>query len=139
MPLYPMIDDRPTESSKDNDAPLWNTYNNRSAWKLYLGKLFEKGDTPYYAAPARATDLTNLPPTITYVGDLDPFLSETVTYAENLGKAGVPAEYRVYKGCFHGFDVLYPDAKVSKEALDWFHSSVAKAADTYFKPQGKSS
>ena len=36
MPLYPMLDDRETASSRDNHAPVWNTRTNRFAWKYYL-------------------------------------------------------------------------------------------------------
>ena len=61
MPLYPMIDDRYTETSRDNHAPVWNTKKNDKAWKMYLrGISSEK--TPIYAAPARQIDYSNLPP-----------------------------------------------------------------------------
>lgn len=47
MPLYPMLDDRMlTESSKENDAPVWNTKSNENGWKLYLGELY---GTHYFA------------------------------------------------------------------------------------------
>ena len=39
MPLYPMIDDRDTASSRDNHAPVWNTRRNHRAWKAYLGDI----------------------------------------------------------------------------------------------------
>ena len=56
MPLYPMLDDREiTKSSKNNDAPVWNTESNRAGWELYL-KGIPKDEVPGYAAPARATD-----------------------------------------------------------------------------------
>ena len=135
MPLYPMIDDRPTESSEKNNAPIWNAYNNRVAWKVYLGDLFKSGDIPYYAAPARAADYSNLPPALSFVGGIDPFRDEIVTYCDNLNKAGIPAQCRVYEGCYHGFDVLYPDAAISKRALEEFYAAFKQAVRTYFKPQ----
>lgn len=36
MPLYPVLDDRDTESSRDNHRKVWNTWKNHLAWKLYL-------------------------------------------------------------------------------------------------------
>jgi acetyl esterase/lipase len=36
MPLYPMLDDRDTDSSRDNHAHNWNTKRNHKAWKRYL-------------------------------------------------------------------------------------------------------
>lgn len=56
MPLYPMLDDRPTKTSKNNDAPVWNTKSNIAAWKLYLGDDYGTDRVSKYAAPARETD-----------------------------------------------------------------------------------
>ena len=36
MPLYPMLDDRDTETSRDNHGRGWNTRRNHLAWRLYL-------------------------------------------------------------------------------------------------------
>ena len=36
MPLYPMLDDRDTETSRDNHGKVWNTRKNHFAWKMYL-------------------------------------------------------------------------------------------------------
>lgn len=138
MPIYPMIDDRMTSNSaRDNDAPGWNSYNNREAWKLYLGDLFETDAVPYYAAPARTTDYTGLPPACSYVGDLDPFLDETISYFQNLKRAGVPAEYKIYKGCYHGFDITCPNATISQKATNEFIESFRHAVDTYHREQPK--
>lgn len=49
MPLYPMLDDRETASSRDNHAPVWNTRTNRFAWKYYLRGL--GGVTPRATPP----------------------------------------------------------------------------------------
>ena len=131
LPVYPMIDDRLTESSRDSNAPLWNARNNRAAWKLYLGDLYGADNVPNYAAPSRTEDYSGLPPAITYIGDLDMFCSETVEYFDRLRQAGVPAECRVYKGCYHGFDVVHPEADISREALDTFFSSYRQAVEKY--------
>jgi acetyl esterase/lipase len=135
MPLYPMIDDRmETASSIDNDAPVWNSVANEVAWRIYLGELYGK-DVPPYAAAARATDYRGLPPTCTFVGDLDPFRDETLEYVRQLRQAGVPVACELYQGAYHGFDVLVPKAGISRKAtafyLDWFKSAVNK----YHAPQ----
>ena len=113
MPLYPMIDDRPTETNVDNDAPVWDSAANRAAWSLYLEGLTV---IPPYAAPARATDLTGLPPAISVVGDIEPFYAETKDYFARLEEAGVPAKLRVFPGCYHAFDMMAPYSKRAKEA-----------------------
>jgi acetyl esterase/lipase len=116
MPLYPMIDDRPTKSNIGNTAPVWNSKSNILAWKLYLGDLHGKPDVPCYAAPARAKDFSRLPKTFTFVGDIEPFYAETADYAESLRKCGTLVEFKVFKGCFHAFDMVCPKASVSREA-----------------------
>ena len=120
MPLYPMIDDRMiTESSQNNDAPIWNTKSNEIAWELYLGDDYKTDRVSKYASPARETDYTNLPPTLTYVGTIEPFTDETIEYVENLKKAGVEVQFRTFEGCFHGFDLLFysTPAKQAKQFL----------------------
>lgn len=136
MPLYPMIDDRMnSESMKNNNAPVWDYKSSCVGWKLYLGDLFQTNKVPVYAAAARETNFDNLPPTITFVGDIEPFRDETILYVENLKKAGVPVDFKLFKGCFHAFEVMCPKAAVSKEALDFFEESFHHAINTYFAKQ----
>ncbi|WP_282434010.1 alpha/beta hydrolase fold domain-containing protein [Desulfosporosinus lacus] len=96
------------------DGRVWNKRSCQKAWKMYLGS--NKGDVSPYAAPARAADLSGLPPTYTCVGDLDPFRDETMDYAARLRQAGVPTEFHLYPGCFHGFDEIVPTAEISQRA-----------------------
>jgi acetyl esterase/lipase len=135
LPLYPMIDHRMvTESSRDNDAPLWGSKHNRIAWDLYLAGLSGE-DVSAYASPALETDLAALPPTTTFVGDLDPFRDETEVYVEGLRAAGVPVEFRRYPRCYHGFDAVRPGAKVSREANGFLCDRFAHAVDHDFAKQ----
>ena len=134
MPLYPMLDDRDTESSRDNHAPIWNTKRNHAAWKLYLKGLTEV--TPY-AAPARQTDYANLPPAYTFVGDIEPFYCETLTYIESLKAAGVEASVDVYPNWFHAYDMFFPFKAVAKKAIARFEEQFCYAAEHYFAPQNK--
>ncbi len=134
MPLYPMIDDRDTDSSRDNHAPVWNTKRNHAAWKMYLGELHGKDVSPY-AAPSRQTDYSGLPPAYTFVGDIEPFYCETLTYIDNLKKAGLEAKVDVYPKCFHAFDMLMPFKKVSKKAIAEFEKQYLYAVEKYFSKQ----
>lgn len=132
MPLYPMLDDRDTDSSRNNHAPVWNTKRNHEAWKLYLKGV---NDITPYAAPARQTDYSNLPPAYTFVGDIEPFYCETLTYINNLKKAGVDASVDVYPGWFHAYDMFLPFTKKAKEAIAKFEKMYLYAAEHYSAAQ----
>ena len=136
MPLYPMIDDRDTDSSRDNHAFGWNTRLNHMGWKAYLGGQWGR-DVPPYAAPSRQTDYTGLPPAYTFVGDIEPFYCETLSYIDDLNKAGIEAHVDVYPNCFHAFDMLMPFRKVSKQAAAEFERRYLYAVEHYFAPQDK--
>lgn len=136
MPLYPMLDDRMiTPSSRDNDAPVWDSTANALAWKLYLGPLYQSEQVPAYAAPARARDVSGLPPAYSFVGDIEPFYDETRMYMERLRRAWIAAELDVYPGCFHGFNVGFPKAPISRRATRRYQDAFAKACQTCFVPQ----
>ena len=135
MPLYPMLDDRDTESSRDNHAPNWNTKRNHKAWKRYLREAWGTDLVPVYAAPARREDYSGLPPCYTFVGTIEPFYQETLDYVENLKKAGVEAEVDTYPDWFHAYDVLFPMKKISREAIGRFEQHFAYAVGHYFAPQ----
>lgn len=134
MPIYPMLDDRQnSESATNNNAPNWDSKSNQLAWKQYLIKTIEQGiETPSYAAPARATNYSNLPPTITFVGDVEPFRDETVAYTQQLIKSGIPVQFKLFKGCFHAFEILFPNLNISKEAWTFLLQAYKDHVDTYF-------
>ena len=129
MPLYPMLDHRDTDSSRDNHGISWNTKRNHAAWKLYLRDV--EGDIPSYASPARQTDYCGLPPAYTFVGEREPFYCETLTYIENLQKAGISAHVDVYPTGFHAFDMLLPFRKISRQAIEAFEKQYLYAAEHY--------
>lgn len=131
MPLYPMIDDRnrtPSshEINQNNFPKAWNREMNQLAWSMYLGSAAD-GDVPSYAAAARETDLSRLPPAYTCVGDLDPFRDETIDYVARLAQADVPVEFHLYPGCFHGFDVIFNDTEVSNRARNEYIDALYRA------------
>ena len=113
MASYPMIDDRnETPSSQEIvDIGIWDRAGNIEAWAWYLG-----GQTAdQYAAPARATDLTGLPPMFIGVGDRDMFRDEDAAFAERLAAAGVPVEWHEYPGAYHASEVFAPTAALSQQ------------------------
>ncbi|MCQ2462658.1 MAG: alpha/beta hydrolase [Clostridia bacterium] len=135
MPLYPMLDNTDTDSSRDNHGKVWNTALNHLAWRLYLKDDALSADVSAYAAPARQTDYSNLPPAYTFVGNGEPFFCETVQYIENLKKAGVEAEIDIYESDVHAFDMLTPWKQTSKDAIKEFRSHFEYAQKNYFAAQ----
>ena len=113
---YPMIDDRNSSASSHEvtDMRVWNRSANLIGWGAYLGDSAGSSDVSQYAAAARATDLSGLPPAIVTVGELDMFLDEDIEYAQRLLAAGVSTELHVYGKCVHGSDALVPHAEASQ-------------------------
>ena len=120
MPLYPMLSNLDTESSRANHGKIWNTRRNHLGWRLYLRGDAKKAAVSPYASPARQTDYRDLPPCYTFVGDGEPFYRETLDYVEALRRAGVPAEADVYHTNVHAFDMLYPELEISRAAIAAF-------------------
>ena len=134
MPLYPMLDDRDTETSRDNHGRVWNTRRNHLAWNLYL-RGTDRAHLSPYAAPARLTDFSGLPPAYSFVGDGEPFYAETVRYFDSLRSAGIPAELDVYRTDMHAFDMMRPEDTLSIQAAEAFNARFAAAQQRFFAPQ----
>jgi acetyl esterase/lipase len=126
--IYPMIDDRNITPSSHTitDPRTWDREKNIFAWKAYLGPASETGDISPYAVPARAKDLSGLPPAYVAVGELDLFLDEDIEYAQRLLQAGVPTELHVYPGATHGFDSILT-AAVSRRFVEERDNAIRKA------------
>lgn len=114
--IYPMIDDRQVTPSSSWNDPIWPPSANTYGWTAYLGDAKGGADVPTYAAPARASDLRGLPPTLITVGAIDGFSDEDIDYAVRLRHAGVPVELHVYPGAPHGFDSLAATSAVAQRA-----------------------
>jgi acetyl esterase/lipase len=131
MPIYPMLDHRMTTKSAREmvGTAVWDRRSNALAWENYLGHL--QGDIPDHASPALRQDLSGMPPTISWVGDMEPFKDETIAYMTALERAGVPTKFKLYKGGFHGFETVLPKAGVSMEANEFQVTAFAEFYDKY--------
>ena len=135
MPLYPMIDNLDTWSSRDNRTKVWNTHRNHLGWRLYLRGAAQRSDVPAYAAAARQTNYGNLPPAYTFVCTAEPFYAETLAFVDALREAGVQADVDVYEGLYHAFDMLEPDLPQSVQARERFCERFAWACEHCCAPQ----
>jgi len=116
--IYPMLDDR---TGSTRSVPpyighfIWNATSNRFGWTSLLGVPAGSISVPAGSVPARVDNLAGLPPAFIGVGSIDLFVDEDIEYAHRLINAGVPTDLLVLPGAYHGFDILVPDAAVSKQ------------------------
>ena len=115
-PIYPMIDDRNTSHSSliVTDIGIWDREGSLEAWAWYLGG----AEADHYAAPARAQDLSGLPPAFIDVGELDMFRDEDIDFVKRLGEAHVPVEFHLWPGAYHASEVFAPEAALSQRIWD---------------------
>src|SRR5580704_3825642 len=131
--IYPQLDDR---TGSSNPAPpaignfMWTASANRLAWSSLLGVPGGSSRVPAAAVPARVASVAGLPPAWIGVGAIDLFVEEDMEYARRLVHAGVATELLVVRGAFHGFDILVPDAEVSKQFSASWKSALRKAFAT---------
>jgi acetyl esterase/lipase len=116
--MCPMLDDRGiTPSSQELDGEgIWDRTSNLTGWTALLGDARGGPDVSPYAAPARAEDLTGLPATFIDVGSVETFRDEDIDYAARLSRAGVPVEFHLWPGGFHGFDGMAPQSALAQAA-----------------------
>jgi acetyl esterase/lipase len=119
MLLCPMLDDRNDSVSARQMAGrgIWDYTSNETGWTALLGDARGGPDVSPYAAPARATDLSGLPPAFIDVGSAETFRDEDVAYASRIWQAGGIAELHVWPGGFHGYAGLAPQAAVSRASV----------------------
>ncbi len=127
--IYPMIDDRHDSPSgyEITHPTVWNREVSLKAWKMYLGVEYGSDSVSPYAAAARASDLSGLPPALVTVGMLDLFRDEDIDYAQRLMAAGVPTELQVYPGMYHGAEMSVMEAAVSARMRTAYRDALLRA------------
>ncbi|GAA2210276.1 alpha/beta hydrolase [Nonomuraea monospora] len=110
----PGLDDRQqTWSQRNFTGTPWMTRDKFAmVWRHYMGS---RPVTPY-AAPARAEDLSGLPPAYVATAEFDPLRDEGIEYALRLLQAGVSVELHQWPGTFHGSQAIV-SADVSRRQI----------------------
>jgi acetyl esterase/lipase len=118
--MCPMLDDRNNTVSAIQLTGLgvWDSAANAMGWTALLGAARGTAEVSQYAAPARATDLSALPPTFVDVGSAETFRDEAAAYAGEIWRAGGQCELHVWAGGFHGYDGFVPYAAVSQDTRE---------------------
>jgi acetyl esterase/lipase len=121
----PMIDDRLETLSTHQyiNEGTFSRGSSKTAWDALLGARRGGKEVSIYAAPARAKDLSGLPPAFIEVGSAEGFRDENVAYASLLWASGVQAELHVWPGAYHRFQAFAPAAALTviadKTREDW--------------------
>ena len=111
--IYPMLDNlHATDSGQIENHPIWTRDASFSAWEMYLNGTPGEAASPM-AAPARASDVSGLPPAYLNVGVEDLFRDEVMAYARQLMAANVPTELALFPGMYHAGEVFTPTAAIS--------------------------
>jgi acetyl esterase/lipase len=125
--IYPMLDDRlPRDPQHMLGDYVFTRENHDQCWHAYLGDM-ESGNAGY-AVPGRRQDLAGLPPTFIGIGGLDLFVEAARDYAGKLKACGVHAEFHLYPGAYHGFDMV-ADALVTKRLASARREALWRAFD----------
>ncbi|WP_207926512.1 alpha/beta hydrolase [Actinocrispum wychmicini] len=120
----PGLDDRQETWSAQafTDTPWMTKTKIGQIWQHYLGS---RPATPY-AAPARATDLSGLPPAHIATAEYCPNRDEGIGYALRLMQAGVSVELHQWPGTFHGSQAIL-SAEVSQRQLAELAAALRRA------------
>jgi acetyl esterase/lipase len=112
----PMLDDRSATVSQEqfDTIGVWTRRLNEAAWRAALGDDVAATRVSPYVAPARATNLSGLPPVLITVGSADPFRDEDVAFASALWRDGGDCELYVAAGGVHGFETLGPLTPIAR-------------------------
>jgi acetyl esterase/lipase len=122
--IEPKLDDRLQTWSARNftDTPGMNRDKAIATWRHYLGS------TPAtaYAAPARAVDLSGLPPAYIATSEIDTVRDEGIDYALRLLQAGISVELHQWPGTFHGSQTIL-SAEVSQRQIAELAAALRRA------------
>ncbi len=125
---FPMLDDRTCTDPEPHPYTgefVWTPALNHFGWKALLGAEPGSDGVHETAAPARAEDLSGLPPAFISIGALDLFLDESLEYTRRLARAGVPVELYVIPGAYHGSGMIQ-DAPQSRQVYELRQRALAR-------------
>ncbi|HEX4586690.1 MAG TPA: alpha/beta hydrolase [Mycobacterium sp.] len=112
--------------TENADAPLLGGSAVKGFSRWYAGDL-DLSDMPATLAPARAPNLTGLPPAYIAVAGHDPLHDDGARYAELLAAAGVPAQVHNAETLIHGYLAYAGVVPAATEAMERGLSALSEA------------
>lgn len=127
--LVPLLDDRGTTPSRlgMTDARVINGPGIVGTWNSYLGADRDEATTSPYAAPARADDLTGLPPAFVMTCGLDPLRDEGLEHARRLAGADVAVDAHHVPGAWHFFEGYAPHTDLARRTTARWIDAISDA------------
>ena len=124
---YPVIERGfTTKSYVDNaDGPILTRAMMEWFWNQYMRS--EADAEEPYMAPIKASNLQGVAPAVLFTAGYDLLRDEGAAYAERLVLAGVPTDYRDFKGLPHGFFTMWNVIDKGKEAVAHAAAALRKA------------
>lgn len=116
--IYPATDRHDDSPSMKQNAkgPMLSR-----AWMEWFNGFYQSGPDDGMdprMSPARAADLSGLPPALVVTAEFDPLRDQGAAYAAKLTEAGVSAEYLPVEGMFHGFIQMAGVLDPAREVLE---------------------
>lgn len=116
--IYPATDRHDDSPSMKQNAkgPLLSR-----AWMEWFTGFYQSGPDDGMdprMSPARATDLSGLPPALVVTAEFDPLRDQGAAYAAKLADAGVAVQHLPVEGMFHGFIQMTAVLDTAGEVLD---------------------
>jgi acetyl esterase/lipase len=112
--------------TENAEAPLLGKKAVKEMSRWYAGDL-DLSDMPAKLAPARAKDLTGLPPAYIAVAGHDPLRDDGARYAELLAAAGVPVQLHNAETLIHGYLGYTSAVPAATEAAERAFSALREA------------
>jgi acetyl esterase len=118
--LYPVLDHNYDTESYRQFGSSWGVLTKTDMTWFHCHYLTNPDQLNHrFVCPVRSTDLGGLPEALLVLPEADPLRDEGLLYAEQLRKAGVPTEVRVYPGMIHGFWQMGAVLPQALEAIDY--------------------
>jgi acetyl esterase/lipase len=115
--------------TENANAPILGASGVTGYARWYVGDL-DMSDPPATLVPARADDLSRLPPAYIAVAGHDPLRDDGARYAELLAAAGVPVELHNAETLVHSYVGYAGVVPAATEAVDLGLSALRKALHT---------
>ncbi|KAL5526137.1 hypothetical protein ACEPAG_7475 [Sanghuangporus baumii] len=118
---YPeKLKDKMISYEQNKDDPILS----RAYLALIIGAYKPGPQSDVRVSPLLAESFEGLPPAYVQIAGADVLRDEGLLYEQFMREAGVSTKLEVYPGVPHGFDIYYPELKISQKCRADFHAGM---------------